>query len=658
MHKTRRKYGGNKWNKLKRGLKKTSKKYKNNKKLMKVDAKISDINDQIMKLRIKARNIEDKLTSNTANTPLKKKLKREQGDALQKMKSLNNSLAIELKWKNMLSIDQGGAVERRRKCYEIEGKFTNDKCYIKQPSGVVCNDKTGDKNNRYCLVDELLSSMEDSGSMIFTDLINQTRKLQPVTSKQGENIPVIIRFQTNSTGHRHKFLYSKKIGEIVTQTRGDRAPAAKWGGPKNNPENKNIQGFYEKQTSKPMFGGADINDYPKIPYTVQPGGPYAKFKPLDASRWPDMPTWSKINTELNKLFKMLFSKNKILSLPSAASSSPSMDKRFLVSGFTPLALKFDNPYLEKYKAISKYFTGMPYQFIIVPLDGANVVIVDVNLNGKIMTQEEAKKEEKKIQDRLEKEKEKLAAMTPEQRKAYENSISKKIGSANVYLTDGCNHHLEAIKDILRSFGGVGDMTSYDDTKNAALREKFMTNSKTKIADNLIITMKKLMADFNILANARANNRPTDIYKYETNSEKILSKILTSNKIPSKAEVSYPLNVLNGNLKQSFRDSERVPIITYIKKILDDKYEQVSNAIKNKKPVNIFRFDGHSLDRNGARGPFIYIGHMIPTENRRGITVTNLQNIKKAQNYWQRYAIPMRKPNIRIGGKRKTRKRYR
>ncbi len=142
MHKTRRKYGGNKWNKLKRGLKKTSKKYKNNKKLMKVDAKISDINDQIMKLRIKARNIEDKLTSNTANTPLKKKLKREQGDALQKMKSLNNSLAIELKWKNMLSIDQGGAVERRRKCYEIEGKFTNDKCYIKQPSGVVCNDKT------------------------------------------------------------------------------------------------------------------------------------------------------------------------------------------------------------------------------------------------------------------------------------------------------------------------------------------------------------------------------------------------------------------------------------------------------------------------------------------------------------------------------------
>ena len=63
------------------------------------------------------------------------------------------------------------------------------------------------------------------------------------------------------------------------------------------------------------------------------------------------------------------------------------------------------------------------------------------------------------------------------------------------------------------------MTSYDDTKNAALREKFMTNSKTKITDNLIITMKKLMADFNILANARANNRPTDIYKYETNSEK-------------------------------------------------------------------------------------------------------------------------------------------
>ena len=127
MHKTRRKYGGNKWKRVKQGLKKTIKKKKKNKKLMKVDAKISDINDQIMKLRIKARNIEDKLTSNTANTPLKKKLKREQGDALQKMKALNNSLAIELKWKNMLSIDHGGAAERRRKCDEIEGKFTDDK---------------------------------------------------------------------------------------------------------------------------------------------------------------------------------------------------------------------------------------------------------------------------------------------------------------------------------------------------------------------------------------------------------------------------------------------------------------------------------------------------------------------------------------------------
>jgi hypothetical protein len=163
---------------------------------------------------------------------------------------------------------------------------------------------------------------------------------------------------------------------------------------------------------------------------------------------------------------MLFSKNKILSLPSAASSSPSMDKKFLVTGFRQLDFKFDAPSLEK------YFTGIPYQFIIFPLGGENVVITDVKLTGKIMTQEEAKKEEEKIQDMLEKEEEKLATMTPEQRKAYENSISKKISSANVYLTDGCNHHLESIKDILRSFGGVGDMTSYDDAKNAALREKF------------------------------------------------------------------------------------------------------------------------------------------------------------------------------------------
>ena len=120
-----------------------------------------------------------------------------------------------------------------------------------------------------------------------------------------------------------------------------------------------------------------------------------------------------------------------------------------------------------------------------------------------------------------------------------------------------------------------------------------------------------------------------------------------------------MNVLNGNLKPSLRGVVSPDaIITYIKKILDDKYEQVSNAIKNNKPVNIFRFYGHSLDRNDARGPFIYIGHMIPTEKSRGITVTNLQDIKKAQNRWQKNAMLKQKSNIRIGGKRKTRKRYR
>jgi len=50
--------------------------------------------------------------------------------------------------------------------------------------------------------------------------------------------------------------------------------------------------------------------------------------------------------------------------------------------------------------------------------------------------------------------------------------------------------------------------------------------------------------------------------------------------------------------------------------------------------------------------------MIPTENRRGITVTNLQDIKKAQNRWQKNAMLKRTPSIRIGGKRKTRKKYR
>jgi hypothetical protein len=50
--------------------------------------------------------------------------------------------------------------------------------------------------------------------------------------------------------------------------------------------------------------------------------------------------------------------------------------------------------------------------------------------------------------------------------------------------------------------------------------------------------------------------------------------------------------------------------------------------------------------------------MIPTENRLWSLEGNLQDIKKAQNRWQKNAMLKRKSNIRIGGKRKTRKRYR
>jgi hypothetical protein len=644
MHKTRKRGGTRKSIKLRRSQK-----------------KLKTINEKITRLRIQARNIENRITSNTSNRALKKELKRKQGFILREIESLKNELKTQQSWNNMLSIND------RESCEQInKGIYRNNECYIKAPSGTSCSNKIyreGDRERKqpYCLVDELLSSMEDSASMLFQSFVmeakeNQSKLVESTKSnirgatnkKVLPRIPVLIRLQTSATGYRHKFIYSSDMGEIKVQPKKTVKEAKRWGkvGTLNDPYGSNVtlQGQYQ-----PMRRPSSQKEkgYPMIEYTPQPGGPYAKFKPLDGSRWPDMPTWSKINEELTYLLQQLFSKNKMISIPSATGSK-SKGKKFLISGYTWLPLKFDNQ-LEPFKSIEKYFTGIPYKFIIIPAGGKLGVILDVKLAGKMMSQEEAKVEMKKIQEAETKEREKLAAMTPEQREAYENSISKRASRANAYLTASCDSHLEAIKDILRSFGsGEGEMTSYDDTKNASLREKFMTNSGMKLTDNIIMTINELLASYNTMANARVNDKPIDIYDYRINpTTKVLSKTFSSNKTPSISDVKRPLKILNGFLLQlvnkdtmtdpnSMFRSYQIPLFRLLTDIVDKEHAKVYEAKRNKQPVSYFIFN---LDKPGLSEPakFEYIGHKIPTSTdvRELLQVkkklTNLQNSVERQN---------------------------
>lgn len=612
MHKTRKRGGTRKSIKLRRSQK-----------------KIKTINEKITRLRIQARNIENRITSNTSNRALKKELKRKQGVILREIESLKANLTTERKWVNMLTMNNRESCENKNK-----GIFKNDKCYIKQPTGTTCSkkiyrDRDRRKEEPYCLLDELLSSMDDSSSMVFTDLIRQTNEFQPKLSQTTINqqrrssstkkilprIPVLIRLQTSDTGYRHKFVYSSAMGNIITEPKNKVKEVKKWGrvGTAYDPfgSNPNIPGQYQPMRS---MSTRQEQGFPKIDYSPQPGGPYAKFKPLDGSRWPDMPTWSKINEELTYLLQELFSKNKMISIPSATGAK-GKDKKFLISGYTWLPLKFDNPYLEMYKSIEKYFTGIPYKFIIIPDSNSIGVVLDVKITGKMMSQEEAKIEMKKIQDADTKEKKRLAAMTPEERKTYENSISTKASRANAFLTSSCNSHLEAIKDILRSFGsGEGEMTSYDDTKNASLREKFMTDSEMKSTDNIIMTINELLASYNTVANAHVDDKPIDIYDYRINpTTKELSKTFSSNKIPSISDVKRPLNILNEFLKQALLSADAKFNFDSIKSrltdIIDKEQLKIYNARNEKKAVNYFLFNINDM-RNGKA--FSYAGHKIPT----------------------------------------------
>ena len=145
--------------------------------------KISNISEKINILRKEARDIENVLTQNTANTARKKELKRKQGVLLRKMEVLKNSLKVEQKWEKMQTIDNKEKCEK-----ENSGIYKDNKCYIKQAPGTTCSKKIykntySERNQPYCLVDELLSSMEDSSSMVFTGLINETRALQPNIKK-------------------------------------------------------------------------------------------------------------------------------------------------------------------------------------------------------------------------------------------------------------------------------------------------------------------------------------------------------------------------------------------------------------------------------------------------------------------------------------------
>ena len=124
--------------------------------------------------------------------------------------------------------------------------------------------------------------MEDSSSMVFTGLINETRALQPNIKKSRlrnvkpipPRIPVLIRLQTNVTGHRYKFVYSSNLGSVIGDPNKKPIPATtnwvKIGTRYNSFESSRyIQNQY-RRVRRPIV--QNTNDYPTIGYQSQDGG--------------------------------------------------------------------------------------------------------------------------------------------------------------------------------------------------------------------------------------------------------------------------------------------------------------------------------------------------------------------------------------------------
>ena len=506
----------------------------------------SELDIQIDKNKIKdfmkeVRSLNKKINSKNTNRPLKEQLKNKQGVLIRKVKKLKAGLELKLK-KNKF-IKASGPIQpdtetgSNKSCDAIGGENfrvpynrsnSYELCYLQTARSSDCskeeqyiktdkqnqNVKTYDSFSKlkgkfpnkvvYCPVGSILDRYGDDFE--FIDLIRTTRDAD---SKNPNTIDVHFRFSTPQTGKNYKFTYTSRNGHIPKK------PVVSTNSPVSWTRQTNYGATYGPGAWRKLNKSTSTNVqiiYPEIVYERKMGGPYSRFKDRDAKKWPRMPLWIETDKRIKKLAKEIFS-GAFLKIPSVMEpKNYKKDKIFEVSDYKLAPIKWTGE-LEKYHSVKDYFKKIPYKFVFVVKDNKLIVVVDIQLKGKLMSVEKAlrklkekktyesqiKLQEDKLNDEIKKQKQALRLANERRESSYvrqnlaklikeaedkkrrllqKKSIGSDLKSINKTLVNNCDHHLDRIREIVRDMTGYdsdddGNYNAYEKARNNDLKIKYL-----------------------------------------------------------------------------------------------------------------------------------------------------------------------------------------
>ena len=496
--------------------------------------------NKIREFMQEVRSLNKKINSKNTNKALKEQLKNKQGVLIRKVKKLKAGLELKLK-KNKF-IKASGPIEpdtemgSNEACDAIGGEnlrvpyhksSSYQLCYLQTARNSDCSKEEQyiktDKNNQnvktydsfsklkgkfpnkvvYCPIGSILDRYGDNFE--FIDLIRTTRFAD---SKNPKTIAVHFRFSTPQTGKNYKFTYTSRNGPVPKKPVVSATSPVSW---------------TRQTTYGATYGpGAWTNlnrstssklkiQYPEIVYERKMGGPYSRFKDRNAKKWPKMPLWIETDKRIKKLAKEIFN-GAFIKIPSVMEpKNYKKDKIFEVSDYKLAPIKWTGE-LEKYHSVKDYFKKIPYKFVFVVKDNKLIVVVDIELKGKLMSVEKALKKlkEKKtyesqsklqedtLNDEIKKQKEALRlanekndskamrmhamllkeAEDKKRRLQQNKSIRSDLKSINKTLVNNCDHHLDRIREIVRDMTGYdsdddGNYNAYERARNNDLKIKYL-----------------------------------------------------------------------------------------------------------------------------------------------------------------------------------------
>lgn len=520
-------------NLLRRNIRRKTRKIQRKNKII---ISINDLQKESNELSNKIRNLEKRIRRRGINKHLKMQLKDQQGVLLRKFQKIKNKLKREKYKKDfVLASDEISTQEGRKSCVEkLNGEIHDNTCYLQTPFKSDCAPherliKNNPENSRtldyyrfneqkmthdnhviLCPAEKILDKYGEDYE--FVELVRSTRIAD---SKKPKLITVLFRFTTPQTGRVYKFDYSSRNGKVPNPPKpilNNRDKPSTW-----SRSSWNVpygQEAWRNDITQRNIGKSNLKQkrFPQIKYERQLGGPYAKFKEKYKQTWPNMPLWDSIQSEINKLAFKLFSKDTIISIPSAtAAKKTKKDKKFLIEDYKIAPIEWTGV-LEKYEDIKNYFKNFPYKFIIIAEKKKLYVIVDVKLKGKLMSKKESENELARINYKREllrakneqienevanaqqqvreagdnKRKRRLAlkkldeALEKKRQFQQKNNINNNLSQINTGLTRNCDTHLEKIRDIMRQMVGYdsedyGEYNAYERAKNNQLKVKFFNN---------------------------------------------------------------------------------------------------------------------------------------------------------------------------------------